>query len=86
MYTQVKENIDAGNVGGTRVSEDEELYIDNLKGLSVDEHIDNILTFLMFKADCAALQEKTMWEVDVPYLEKSEQELKNSYRKCNQGT
>lgn len=76
MYTQVKENIDAGNVGGTRVSEDEELYIDNLKGLSVDEHIDNILTFLMFKADCAALQEDAMWEVDVPYLEKSEQELK----------
>lgn len=68
MYTQVKENIDAGNVGGTRVSEDEELYIDGLVGLSVDEHIDNILSFLMFKADCAVLQEKTMWEVDVPYL------------------
>ena len=76
MYTKVKENIDAGNVGGTRVSENEELYIDGLKGLSVDEHIDNILTFLMFKADCAVLQEKTMWEVDVPYLQKSEEELK----------
>lgn len=76
MYTQVKENIDAGNVGGTRVSEDEELYIDRLVGLSVDEHIDNILSFLMFKADCAVLQEKTMWEVDVPYLQKSEVELR----------
>ena len=76
MYTQVKENIDAGNVGGTRVSEDEELYIDGLVGLSVDEHIDNILSFLMFKADCAVLQEKTMWEVDVPYLQKSEVELR----------
>lgn len=76
MYTQVKENIDAGNVGGTRVSEDEVLYIDSLVGLSVDEHIDNILTFLMFKADCATLQEKTMWEVDVPYLQKSEAELR----------
>ncbi len=76
MYTKVKESIDEGIVGGTRVSESEELYIDNLKGLSVDEHINNILTFLMFKADCAALQEKTMWEVDVPYLKKSEEELK----------
>lgn len=76
MYTQVKFNIDAGVVGGARTSEDEILYIDGMKGLSVDEHIDSILTFLMFKADCAALQEKTMWEVDVPYLEKSEEELK----------
>ena len=76
MYTQVKLHIDAGVVGGKRVFDDEDLYIDSLKGLTVDEHIDNILTFLMFKADCAVLQEKTMWEVDVPYLQKSEAELK----------
>lgn len=76
MYAQVKLHIDAGVVGGKRVSDDEELYIDSLKGLTVDEYIDNILTFLMFKADCAVLQEKTMWEVDVPYLQKSEAELK----------
>lgn len=75
MYTQVKFNIDAGIVGGTRMSEDEVLYIDGMKGWTVEEHIDSILTFLMFKADCAQLQEKTMWEVDVPYLKKSEAEL-----------
>ena len=82
MYTQVKLHIDAGVVGGPRVSDDEVLHIDSLKGLSVDEHIDNILTFLMFKADCAVLQEKTMWEVDVPYLQKSESELKELTEKA----
>lgn len=76
MYSQAKESIDAGEVGGTRVSEDEVLYIDGFKGEDVDQHINRILTFLMFKADCAVLQEKTMWEVDVPYLQKSEAELK----------
>lgn len=76
MYTQVKDKIDAGEVGGKRISEDEELYIDNFVGKSVSEHVNRILTFLMFKADCAVLQEKTMWEVDVPYLQESEVELR----------
>jgi hypothetical protein len=76
MYTQVKEKIDAGEVGGTRISEDEVLYIDSFKGDSIEEYINRILTFLMFKADCGELQEKTMWEVDVPYLQKSQVELK----------
>lgn len=76
MYSQAKEKIDVGEVGGTRVSEGEELYIDNFVGKSVSEHINRILTFLMFKADCAVLQEKTMWEVDVPYLQESEAELR----------
>src|SRR5690606_627536 len=75
MYSKSKEQIDLGNVGGKRVSPDEELYIDSLKGISVSEHVSRILTFLMFKADCAALQEKTMWEVDVEYLKESEKNL-----------
>lgn len=75
MYTLSKTEIDAGAVGGKRVSDDETLYIDSLVGLSVEEHINRILTFLMFKMDCIALQEKTKWQVDVEYLEKSYEEL-----------
>lgn len=75
MYTRAKEVIDNGDVGGKRVSEDEEIHLDSLVGLSVDEHINRILTFLNFKMDCARLQEKTQWEVDVPYLDESLEEL-----------
>lgn len=75
MYTLAKENIDDGVVGGSRVSPDEKIYIDSLVGLSLDEHINRILTFLMFKMDVIRLQEKTGWHVDVPYLEKSISDL-----------
>lgn len=75
IYTTAKVEIDSGNVGGKRVSEDEELPIDSLVGLSVEEHINRLLTFLMFKMDCARLQEKTMWEVDVDLLLKTEKKL-----------
>lgn len=75
MYTLSKEQIDAGNVGGTRTSPDEVIYLDSLKGLSVDEHVSRILTFLMYKMDVAALQERTRWKVDVEYLEESRKEL-----------
>lgn len=71
MYTRSKEVIDDGSVGGKRVSEDEVIYLDSLVGLSVEEHINRILTFLMFKSDVLALQEKTGWNVDVPYLEEN---------------
>lgn len=72
MYTRVKDNIDKGFVDGRRVSEDEVCYIDSLKGLSVDEHIDRILTFLMFKMDCARLQEKTRFRADREWLLRTE--------------
>lgn len=75
MYTRSKEAIDAGLVGGKRTSPEEVIYLDSLVGLSVDEHIERILTFLMFKMDCARLQEKTRWKVDVPYLQESLTEL-----------
>lgn len=75
MYTTVRVEIDSGAVGGKRISEDEVTPIDELKGLSVEEHINRILTFLMFKMDCARLQEKTRWEVDVDYLKKAEETL-----------
>lgn len=74
IYTTVKVEIDSGKVGGKRLP-GEELTIDQLKGLSVEEHINRLLTFLMFKMDCARLQEKTQWEVDVPLLLATEKKL-----------
>ena len=75
IYTTAKVEIDAGAVGGKRISDDEVLAIDSLVGLSVEEHINRLLTFLMFKMDCARLQEKTMWEVDVDLLLETEKKL-----------
>lgn len=75
LYTAARIEIDSGSVGGKRLSETEELYIDNLVGLSVEEHINRLLTFLMFKMDCARLQEKTRWEVDVDLLLETEKKL-----------
>lgn len=75
VYTIAQKEIDAGNVGGKRMSEDEEIYLDQYVGGSVTEAIDRLLTFLMFKMDCARLQEDTGWEVDVELLETSIAEL-----------
>lgn len=75
MYTHSKEAIDAGLVGGTRLTPDEEIYLDQFVGQSVDEHINRLLTFLMSKMDFARLQEKTRWEVDVEYLQATHDEL-----------
>ena len=75
MYTIAQAQIDAGNVGGKRLTEDEEIYIDRYVGGSVTEAIDRLLTFLMFKMDCARLQEDTGWEVDVELLESSIEQL-----------
>lgn len=75
LYTTAQREIDAGNVGGKRLSENEELYIDQYIGGSVTEAIDRLLTFLMFKMDCARLQEDTGWEVDTDLLESSIEQL-----------
>lgn len=75
MYSISKVEIDVGSVGGTRISKGEEIYLDRMKGDSVEDYVNRILTFLCFKMDCARLQEKTMWEVDVPYLQESEATL-----------
>lgn len=70
IYSNVKRCVDSGLVDGKRVSEDEVCYIDQYKNSSsVDEYIDRILTFLMFKADCARLKEKTKFKVDVGKLD-----------------
>lgn len=70
LYANVKRCVDGGLVDGKRMSEDEVCYIDQYKQSStVDEYIDRILTFLMFKADCARLKEKTKFKVDVEKLD-----------------
>jgi hypothetical protein len=76
MYTIVKESVDNGLVEGTRMSEKELCYIDQYKqSSSVDDYIERIITFLMFKMDCARLQEKTRFKVDMPRLGKLEKKL-----------
>lgn len=75
MYTFAQAEINAGHVGGTRMFDGEEIYLDQFVGSTVDEAIDRILTFLMFKMDCARLQEKTRWDVDTELLENSIAEL-----------
>lgn len=75
LYTIAQAEINSGNVGGKRMTEDEEIYLDQFVGSSVTEAVDRILTFLMFKMDCARLQEQTGWEVDVELLESSIQQL-----------
>lgn len=69
MYSEVKIAVDKGLADGTR-TDGEVCYLDQYKNSStVDEYIDRILTFLMFKADCARLKEKTKWKVDEPSLD-----------------
>lgn len=88
MYSKAQELIDFGqrieeknggvkvlNVGGTRQSKDEWIPIDDMIGRSVDKAVDSILTFLMFKMDCAALQEATRWETDVEHIRTSLEKL-----------
>lgn len=80
MYTIAQHAIDFGQevvdkhgnvtylpVGGKRQHEKEWIPIDDMVGRGVDQAIDSILTFLMFKMDCAALQETTRWKVDVEH-------------------
>jgi hypothetical protein len=71
IYTLAQAEIDAGRVGGKRFSDDEVLYIDQFKGSTVTEAINRLLTFLMFKMDCARLQEDTGWDVDEELLDSS---------------
>ncbi len=76
IYTMVKKCIDGGQVGSKRMSPEEVTYLDQYKDCStVDEYVERLLTFLMFKMDCARLQEKTRWRADYQYLLETEEEL-----------
>jgi len=78
MYTIVKEMVDSGMVDGTRQSSDEFCYLDQYKGASsVDEYIDRILTFLMYKMDCARVQEVTRFKADKVMIEESIADLQS---------
>lgn len=98
MYTKAQDLIDHGQriedkkggvkilrVGGTRISPDEWIPIDDMIGRTVDTAIDNILTFLMFKMDCAALQESTRWEVDLEHCRTSLDKLEAIVLEARQG-
>jgi hypothetical protein len=74
-HGQTDKNGDVLNVGGTRISADEWIPIDDMINRSVDSAIDSILTFLMFKMDCAALQEITRWEVDIAHVQEAFEKL-----------
>lgn len=95
MYTIAQQAIDFGqlnektgevlNVGGTRISKDEWIPIDEMVGRSVDSAVDRILTFLMFKMDCAALQEVTRWETDVEHIQASFEKLEAIVSSAREG-
>lgn len=72
-----KEAVDRGDVGGTRMSPDEVIYIDRYIGDSVDNYVNRILTFLCFKMDTARIREETKIKADVPYLQESLQMLED---------
>jgi hypothetical protein len=76
MYTQAKGAIDSGLVDGTRANSDEFCFLDQYKGKStVIEYVDRLLTFLMFKCDCARLQEVTRFKADKEFLMETEAQL-----------
>lgn len=75
MYELTKNAIDNGVVDCKRTDSKEEVYLDRFVGLDVDSHINNCLTFLMFKMDMLALKEKTKWKIDIDYINKSISEL-----------
>lgn len=75
MYTTVKESIDSGEVDSKRIDPNEVLYIDSLKGLSVEDHINRLLTFLMYKGDTMRLREDTRILIDQGLLHRTDVEL-----------
>jgi hypothetical protein len=75
LYTLSKEQVNNGNVGGKRISETEVIYLDSKVGQSVEVWVNEILTFLNFKMDCARLQEATGFDLDEELLDKSIEEL-----------
>lgn len=69
IYSLVKVSIDMGLCDGERL-DDEVCFIDQYKETSsVDDYVDRILSFLMFKADCGRLKEATKWKVNVNKLD-----------------
>ena len=76
MYSKSKNLIDRGVVGGKRINLEEEIYLDRYRNTtSIDQWVDNILTFLMYKMDNVRIKEKTMWLTDVKAVEKLNTDL-----------
>ena len=68
MYTLAKDEIDSGNVGGSRMYPDEETFIDKLKGRDVEWHVARILGYITAIAEVVSVQERVGWEVDIDNL------------------
>ena len=75
MYTKAKEAIDSGRACNKKISKDERMKIEEFKGMSVEQHIDRFLSFLMFKMDTQALRQKTRIKLDLILLEETDEEL-----------
>lgn len=76
MYSRVKDEVDSGNVGGSRTDEKEVLYIDRYVHTStVADYIDRYISFLMYKGDSARLREKTKFKLDEEYVYRSKDTL-----------
>lgn len=85
IYFKVKQAVDSGQIKVKRMSSDEVCYIDQyVNSSSVDDYIDRILTFLMFKRDCSRLKEKTGWLVDVNYLDSTIDTLEDITNKAKE--
>ena len=77
MYTKTRKAVDKGWVDGTRMSEDEFCFIDQYKQSStVDDYIDRLLTFLMFKMDTARLREQTRIKIHKELIEENLEDLR----------
>lgn len=86
MYSITKQCIDGGRVNPLRMSPDEVTYLDRyVDNSTVDEYVERCLTFLMFKMDCARLQEKTRWKLDVDYVNTTYIELTAKHNEAKSG-
>lgn len=86
MYSVTKQCIDSGRVNPLRMTPDEVTYLDRyVNNSTVDEYVERCLTFLMFKMDCARLQEKTRWKVDVDYVNATYIELTAKHNEAKSG-
>lgn len=75
MYSLAKVEIDAGVVGGKRVHKGEEIWLDKIKGKSVQWHVSRILGYISSIADVVSLQEQVGWMVDQQLLDKEVEKL-----------
>lgn len=75
MYGYVKEEVDKPEFGGQRITPDEVLAIDSMKGNTLEQYICNCLDYLMSIMFTYRVQEDYGLTLDIPYIEESLAEL-----------